>query len=116
MILRLIAHPTNPLGKTFTFEHTLIINELHSSKTNFTAFFHLMLRKIKNNPPLDFKTKLIRFVVFKIEYWTRIGKTGKFQQIKLPFLGNPDKLPHLVKRGKHHLVDLYVHYTIVESG
>ena len=116
MILRLIAHPTSHLGKTFTFEHQIKIRKLHSSKTNFTYFFHLMLKEIKKKPPSEFEAKVVRFVVFRIEYWTMVNGKEKFQQMKIPFSGDPNKLPHLTKRGKHHLVDLYVQYIMVEHG
>ena len=116
MILRLIAHSTSPLEKTFTFEHQIKINKLHSSKTNFNSFFHLMLKEKKKKPPLEFEANLVRFVVFRIEYWTMVNEKEKFQQIRIPFKGDPNKLPHLTKRGKHHLVDLYVKYTIIEYG
>ena len=98
MILRLIAHPTSHLGKTFTFEHQIKIRKLHSSKTNFTYFFHLMLKEIKKKPPSEFEAKVVRFVVFRIEYWTMVNGKEKFQQIKIPFYWRPKQITPLNKK------------------
>ena len=115
MILRLFACQNKPNEKTFIYEQQFSTRQLHPSRVNFTSFFHLMLRQIRKYPPPEFENKKVCFEVFRIEYWTNVDDEQKFHQINIPFFGNPEKLPFLIKRGRHHLVDLHVHYSILKE-
>ena len=115
MIVRMFLFSPIKHAPTFHLEQQIDVKKLSQKQITFNFFFRLMLKKLQQNQPTIFEDQSVRFLLFEIVYWTKINGQKRFYTLELPFRGDINTLPSLIKRSKHHLVDLHVQYTILEN-
>jgi len=59
-----------------------------------------------------FKNGTPQFDLKSIEYWTQIDQNQQFITIDVPYRTKFGKLPPLIKRHNHHIIDLNVQYSM----